>query len=43
MVESLHQKASISIVQGRFAMDMSIGGPLLIAALGFTCCSARSC
>jgi heme exporter protein C len=34
--ESLHQKASISIVQGRFAMDMSIGGPLLIAALGFT-------
>lgn len=34
--ESLHQKASISIVQGRFAMDMSIGAPLLIAALGFT-------
>lgn len=34
--ESLHQKASISILQGRFAMDMSIGGPLLIAAVGFT-------
>lgn len=34
--ESLHQKASISLLQGRFAMDMGIGGPLLIAALGFT-------
>lgn len=34
--ESLHQKASISIVEGRFAMDWSIGGPLLISAAGFT-------
>lgn len=34
--ESIHQKASISIVEGRFAMDMSIGLPLLVSALGFT-------
>jgi heme exporter protein C len=34
--ESIHQRASISIIEGRFAIDASIGVPLLVSAAGFT-------